>query len=172
MLKQCKLCNIGFDYDGRNHWSIKYCSKQCRDKVQQIRLNLLSQRYREQNPDKVSKWKHLSYMKKIGTYKERSKINQKNIRKLNKLKVLTFYSKAKFYCDCCKESNLKFLTIDHINGNGNKQRKELFGADGVAGSRFYSWLIKNNYPDGFQVLCMNCNFAKGIYGNCPHVEVI
>ena len=107
MLKQCKLCNIGFDYDGRNHWSIKYCSKQCRDKVQQIRLNLLSQRYREQNPDKVSKWKHLSYMKKIGTYKERSKINQKNIRKLNKLKVLTFYSKAKFYCDCCKESNLK-----------------------------------------------------------------
>ena len=27
---------------------------------------------------------------------------------------------------------------------------------------------KNNYPEGFQVLCSNCNFAKGKYGSCPH----
>jgi hypothetical protein len=26
----------------------------------------------------------------------------------------------------------------------------------------------NEFPDGFQVLCHNCNLAKGYYGECPH----
>lgn len=33
------------------------------------------------------------------------------------------------------------------------------------------WIIRNDFPDGFQVLCHNCNFAKGKKGNnnmCPH----
>ena len=33
------------------------------------------------------------------------------------------------------------------------------------------WIIVNNFPKGFQVLCTNCNFAKGIVRNnnkCPH----
>jgi hypothetical protein len=29
-------------------------------------------------------------------------------------------------------------------------------------------LIKNNFPDGFQVLCHNCNMSIGLYGYCPH----
>lgn len=28
---------------------------------------------------------------------------------------------------------------------------------------------KNKYPEGFQILCMNCNWGKGIYGECPHL---
>ena len=28
--------------------------------------------------------------------------------------------------------------------------------------------IKNNFPKGFQILCHNCNIAKGHYGKCPH----
>jgi hypothetical protein len=36
------------------------------------------------------------------------------------------------------------------------------------GVRFYSWLRRNNYPEGYQVLCFNCNIAKGLYGVCPH----
>ena len=24
----------------------------------------------------------------------------------------------------------------------------------------YNWLIKNNFPSGFQTLCMNCQFIK------------
>lgn len=54
--------------------------------------------------------------------------------------------------------------IDHINGNGSKHRKKLNNTD------MYRWLIKNKYPEGFQVLCMNCNFAKGMYGICPHIK--
>ncbi len=30
------------------------------------------------------------------------------------------------------------------------------------------WLITNNFPKGFQILCWNCNYAKGVFGECPH----
>jgi predicted restriction endonuclease len=66
-------------------------------------------------------------------------------------------------CACCGEDIYEFLCIDHINGGGNKHRKEV-----GTGTRFYNWLKNNNYPDGFQILCQNCNSAKGLYGKCPH----
>jgi hypothetical protein len=28
------------------------------------------------------------------------------------------------------------------------------------GLEFYRWLIKNNYPEGYQTLCMNDQFIK------------
>lgn len=46
------------------------------------------------------------------------------------------------------------LSIDHIDGGGAKHRK------GLTTSNIYRWLIKNNFPTGFQVLCMNCQFIK------------
>lgn len=66
-------------------------------------------------------------------------------------------------CVCCGEIEFAFLAIDHINGGGNKHRK-IVGAS----SQFIRWLKKNNYPTGFQILCHNCNLAKGFYGACPH----
>ncbi len=68
-------------------------------------------------------------------------------------------------CACCGETEKRFLCIDHINGGGGKHRKE----KGVKG-RFYKWLASNSYPKEFQVLCYNCNLAKGFYGKCPHSE--
>lgn len=68
-------------------------------------------------------------------------------------------------CVCCGESRREFLTIDHIDGGGNKHRKEL-RANGS--QHIYQWLKKNNFPPGYRVLCMNCNFAAGMYGKCPH----
>jgi hypothetical protein len=65
-------------------------------------------------------------------------------------------------CVCCGETELVFLTIDHISGGGTKQRKET-----GPGTAFYRWLQKNDYPIGYQVLCHNCNFAKTM-GPCPH----
>ena len=60
-------------------------------------------------------------------------------------------------CNCCDEVELNMLTIDHINGFGNKHRRK----EGIkTGNSTYQWLKKNNYPDGFQVLCWNCQFAK------------
>jgi hypothetical protein len=67
-------------------------------------------------------------------------------------------------CICCRESILEFLAIDHIDGGGNDHRKSIR-------TNIYLWLKKNNYPDGFQILCHNCNMAKGFYGICPHMQI-
>lgn len=69
-------------------------------------------------------------------------------------------------CTCCGETKLEFLTIDHINGNGAEERRNL---NVGAGHQFYHLLKKQGYPKGnYQVLCFNCNFAKHAYGKCPH----
>ncbi len=64
-------------------------------------------------------------------------------------------------CKCCGETNLVFLAMDHINGGGSKHLRTIK-------YQIAFWLRKNNYPDGFQVLCHNCNMAKHILGACPH----
>jgi len=68
-------------------------------------------------------------------------------------------------CNCCGEkTSLDFLCIDHISGrrlgNGKKDTRR--------GSSLYSYLISNNYPRGYQVLCWNCNSTKFVYLICPH----
>lgn len=70
-------------------------------------------------------------------------------------------------CVCCGESRYEFLTIDHINGGGSKQK----AAQGFTGSGFYLWIIRNNFPSNLRILCWNCNCALGIYGYCPHGNV-
>lgn len=71
---------------------------------------------------------------------------------------------------------MEFLTIDHVDNNGAAHRREIHGPGyknrPPAGHRTYRWLRIQEYPAGFQVLCMNCNFAKGVYGECPHAAEI
>lgn len=75
--------------------------------------------------------------------------------------VLTHYG---YRCLCCGETTEKFLSIDHVKGGGCIHRKSLGSS-----TRLYSWLIKEGFPEGFQVLCHNCNFAKSHWpGGCPH----
>jgi len=65
-------------------------------------------------------------------------------------------------CMCCGEREIEFLTIDHINGHGKEDR-----AQHGTGNQFYRHL-RQEHPDHVQVLCFNCNWAKGHYGSCPH----
>lgn len=93
--------------------------------------------------------------------------NKERLRNL-RLDVLKHYGGDMPSCKCCGENGLVFLAIDHINGDGNKHRKEIF-KDGKG--NIISWIIKNNYPDLFQILCHNCNNAKSILGSCPHDSI-
>lgn len=35
--------------------------------------------------------------------------------------------------------------------------------------RLFRWIIENNFPEGFQVLCYNCNLGRAHCGGvCPH----
>jgi hypothetical protein len=67
-------------------------------------------------------------------------------------------------CACCGEGKYEFLAIDHMNGGGSGHRRDL----SQKGVKFLTWLKKNNYPDGFQILCFNCNMSLGFRGYCPH----
>lgn len=69
-------------------------------------------------------------------------------------------------CACCGTTEETFLAIDHIEDNGNVHRKEIRSSGSAT---IYRWLENNNYPEGFQVLCHNCNHAKS-KGGCPHQE--
>lgn len=70
-------------------------------------------------------------------------------------------------CKCCGERRLEFLSIDHIHGNGAEHRRSGIGL----GLRMYYWLRRNGFPDGFRLLCMNCNTSLGKWGYCPHGNV-
>jgi hypothetical protein len=70
-------------------------------------------------------------------------------------------------CQCpggCAVSDPDFLTIDHILGDGAKHRKET----GLVGSAIYSWLKRRCFPEGFRLLCWNCNVSRYQFGSCPH----
>ena len=72
-----------------------------------------------------------------------------------------------YKCNCCGETEPMFLSIDHVDNNGANERKS--GKYCGSGTGFYQWLRKNNFPSGYQVLCMNCNTGKHKNGGvCPH----
>jgi hypothetical protein len=80
-----------------------------------------------------------------------------------KLECLVHYSSIIPSCACCGEQDQEVLSIDHIGGDGRKHRREV-----GLGNQFYKHLVDAGFPSGYRVLCWNCNFSFGLYGECPH----
>jgi hypothetical protein len=76
-------------------------------------------------------------------------------------KVFGHYGRV---CVCC--GTTENLSIDHLEGDGAAHRTELFGSRNAAGTRMYLWLVRNGFPEGFQVLCLPCNQSKGSGAAC------
>jgi len=69
-------------------------------------------------------------------------------------------------CACCGYNDKRFLSLDHINNDGWKERNTRRSA-GIVGQKLAKKLgwDKTRY----QILCFNCNLAKGFNkGVCPH----
>ncbi len=99
--------------------------------------------------------------------KETRKKTGGHSQKNQELKYIVFshYSKGKPKCACCGEdASLDFLTMDHIKGRKTGKNT----VDNRRGIALYSYLKKNEYPAGYQVLCWNCNAARFVYLICPH----
>jgi hypothetical protein len=99
------------------------------------------------------------------TAANREKVNAAAARR--RIEALRQYSTTdEPSCACCGEGVLAFLTIEHTKGGGNVHRRQ------TGGGGFYSWLRKNGYPEGFEVLCSNCNHGRRVTGGaCPHDEL-
>ena len=88
-----------------------------------------------------------------------SKCRNKNLnikRLTNRLIAIQIYSNGTMKCEHCGYDNVEALTFDHINNDGNTHRKE------INNSRIEDWMKENNYPEGFRVLCRNCNWLDRI----------
>lgn len=121
--------------------------------------------YKYKKDIKENKQNYHKKMYKLKWYrKKRSKSAKIRWLKLKRI-IISHYSKEDNKCACCKERHLEFLSIDHIKGGGTKHRKE------IGAGNFYIWIIRNNFPDGFRVLCFNCNWAMRL-GKCPHKRSI
>jgi len=68
-------------------------------------------------------------------------------------------------CNCCGEPEERFLTLDHVNNDGFKER------DKRSTDKIYQRSLLPEYQGEYQILCWNCNMGKAHNnGICPHVR--
>jgi hypothetical protein len=173
----CKGCGKEFDASERGRtWRCHECTleyqraqaskdkERHREYSRKYRANL-GQEYRDRLI--VRRKELISGMNAEQLAAFRLKEAEKSARLNAVLKLQVFEAYGGFKCACCGETEPLFLSIDHIDNNGSEMRRN--GIHGRSGTQFYQWLRKNGFPDGFQVLCMNCNVGKHRNGGvCPH----
>jgi hypothetical protein len=122
--------------------------------------------FRSRNPDYGATYNAAWHEQNPGKQAEYMKKSNLKLKRL----VMDAYGGV---CACCGEAELVFLTIDHIDDNGAEHRREMAAERNSnysqAGARTYRWLRDHDFPDGYQVLCANCNCGKQWNGGvCPH----
>lgn len=96
-------------------------------------------RYRKENADKIREYK-------------------KQVAEDAKLEGISHYGGK---CACCGETEVGFLTIEHIHGRDSSIKR-------FTGKKEWLRLKRLGFPEGYTILCYNCNCAKGALGSCPH----
>ena len=74
-----------------------------------------------------------------------------------RLRCLAGYS-PEMRCEYCHDDWVPGLQLDHKAGNGRFHCDAL--GRRMSGNILYKYMIDNNFPPGFQVLCASCNFVK------------
>jgi hypothetical protein len=151
-----KLCHSRFfykKYGGKEYAKYLYYNKGGRENKKEYL----------KNPE-IRKHKN-EYLKKYhSNNKDRHNELQRESERKRRIEILNHYSEGKMKCSCCGESHFEFLALDHKNNDGNKWRR----VHPKGSQKLYTWIIKNNFPPIFAVLCHNCNSAKAFHGVCPH----
>ncbi len=111
---------------------------------------------RERNREAIRAWR--------AAHPDSTRDDRARERDRLRFETLVAYSGPVPACACCGEDRLVFLTLDHIDGGGNAERR-MAGHRG--GPQWYRLLRRTGYPPGLRVLCWNCNFAVH-RGVCPH----
>src|SRR4051812_17864195 len=83
---------------------------------------------------------------------EKTRASNRRRNRQRKQKIIDIYGGR---CECCHVTDIEFLCVDHVNGDGALERRTLKGA-GV-----YQKLVKAGVRlPGYRLLCLNCNFSK------------
>lgn len=140
-------------------------------------INAKTKEDRRKNPEKYRLKRQKEKAKDPEGFKRKKNANwAKNFTK-KKLLVFKHYSKKLSdsntpCCNCCGLNEYEFLEMDHIIPKREMERDSNMFKIGfrsrLGGEQLLDWIIKSNFPKGFQILCSNCNFAKGKLGKCPH----
>ncbi len=138
---------------------------------------------RDSRPDVIAN--RLKNQKRIRATPE-YKIRESKRNLMLRVEILSNLSKRmsnsdKPMCACCGlNDHIDFLELDHIQGrelmNSIKELTDIGYPAKKSGAVLWNWLKKHNYlehldTDYFQVLCKNCNQAKGMKKNnntSPH----
>ena len=98
--------------------------------------------------------------------RNRDKYNESSRRYNQKLRDDCFAGYGN-KCACCGESEVLFLTLDHVNRNGAEEKRALGHTSNL---QTYRHAIQNGFPDDYQLLCWNCNCGRERNnGICPHL---
>ncbi len=126
-----------------------------------------------------------AYKKKAKEYTSRTEVMAKAEAKvkffaLARLNILLTYSKRHSNsdvpcCRCCgQNSHTEFLAIDHILGkkvmDTIPELVKIGYSSKLKNYLLLQWIIDNNFPEGFQILCHNCNQSKANtkHNSCIH----
>jgi len=96
------------------------------------------------------------------TMEEKQKRKRDWVRNHNqklKIEVFTHYGNGKCACVKCGYSDIRALSIDHVESKRKSHTIE------KTGKALWGRLKKTGYPEGFQTLCMNCQFIKRVENN-------
>ena len=74
-------------------------------------------------------------------------------------------------CRCCGQDDERYLTLDHVYGDGGQERLARSGAN-VGGGKAWQMAVRHyrstgTWRDDFQTLCTWCNNLKGKLPRCP-----
>jgi ribosomal protein L37AE/L43A len=147
-----------FHKDSGRSTGIQYQCKKCKNR-------LSAAAHKVQYDLDPEKWRAIA-RERYQKNKVRYSANNRTRAWQRKVNTLTHYSHGTPVCACCGETEIKFLSLDHVNGLSPEEKAK--GRHRTGGHSFYSKLKVQGYPTGYQVYCYNCNCAKGFYGKCPH----
>jgi len=123
--------------------------------------------YYEANKEKILERQKKYDKTRKRTYTSEQRTNKilvaRKYRHEARLEAISHYSNGENKCSCCGENNEEFLTLDHPDGGGSKERREKGKGYCTAEA-----LRARGYIDERRVLCANCNTSFGHYGYCPH----
>ena len=171
----CRVCGKTKTFDDFPKNAVDYACTACRGEYAAKKYHerrakmsaeeLSAHKAKINNRQNKARKARLSSMPDAELIEFRKKQNEKGRISAQAVKDEVYAAYGGYICACCGETEKAFLSIDHIYNDGaeHKRRENL-----QTGEQMHRWIKRHNFPPGFQVLCMNCNWGKRMNnGICP-----